>query len=100
MDKPIYINAKRAAEIIGCSTQHIYNLINRGELPCRRFGNLIRIPLGAIEGTEICDSSSTEASGPSDSKTATNGDGSPQDSSLPRKIVRLPNGRKARGLQS
>ncbi len=32
------------AEELGCSKDHIYNLVHRGQIPFVKFGNLIRFP--------------------------------------------------------
>jgi excisionase family DNA binding protein len=40
------------AERWQCSDSHIYNLIQRGELPAKRLGKLIRIPAVAVAAFE------------------------------------------------
>lgn len=91
-----WVSAKRAAEIIGCSDRHIRNLYSRGELPGRKFGNLLRIPLGALLEEKPCDLSNTEGSGQSGTKA----EESQLVSSTVKKIVKLPNGRDAKRFKT
>lgn len=39
---PDILTAEQLAEILQMSTTHVYNLANKGELPCRKFGRCIR----------------------------------------------------------
>ena len=45
--RPIAVSAATAAEMLGCSRQHIHNLVNRGELRRRQIGTskAVRIPI-------------------------------------------------------
>jgi excisionase family DNA binding protein len=44
-----WISPKEFSEILGISYKNTYALINRGELPARRVGRLIRIDFQAFE---------------------------------------------------
>jgi len=60
MDKPqVYrkqemMKVSKIAKRWGCSRQHIYNLIDRGELPAFRFGisRCLFVPLPSVEDLE------------------------------------------------
>ena len=70
MNRTVY-TAAEAAEIMGCSKGHIYNMVNSGQLSAFRFGpKLIRIPVAAIEALQCVTtpSSDTVANGPSPSR--------------------------------
>lgn len=41
----IAVNPREAAEMIGCSRNHIYALIERGQLRSTKIGKLVRIPV-------------------------------------------------------
>ena len=41
-DYPDILTAEQLAEILQMSTTHVYNLANKGDLPCRKFGRCIR----------------------------------------------------------
>lgn len=72
MQRAVY-TASEAAEIMGCSKGHIYNMVNSGQLSAFRFGpKLIRIPVEAIEAMKCANtvSSNTEESGPSHTEKA------------------------------
>jgi excisionase family DNA binding protein len=43
-----YLNVKESAEVLGVSTKTIYRLIWRGELPARRVGRILRVPVSAL----------------------------------------------------
>ena len=43
------LTVPEAAQALGVSQRHVINCINRGELPARRLGRRILIPLAALE---------------------------------------------------
>lgn len=51
MDKPETISVREAAEVLGISGTHAYNLVRRGEFPVTpiRAGRSIRIPRVQLE---------------------------------------------------
>jgi excisionase family DNA binding protein len=83
----------------GCSSQHVRNMISKGLLPAFRFGKLIRIPAQQVEEFERC-SSVTVANGACSTDPAASESGYRPASTIPQKIVRLPNGRRCRLPQS
>ena len=89
-DKPF--STETLAERWDCSTQHIRDLVNSGDLPAIRIGRLIRIPARIVEEYETCSTVSldTEENGQSGSPTAA---GYQPASLQPQKIVMLPNKR-------
>lgn len=91
-----WLSVKSAAAELDCSEQHIRNLVHKGDLPHKRFGNLIRIPLDAVTGNEQCDLSSTEESGPSDTKAEEYQPGSNTDQTP----AKLRNGRHAKRFKN
>lgn len=38
-----------AAQALGVSQRHVINCVNRGELPARRLGRRVLIPIAALE---------------------------------------------------
>lgn len=66
--KPTVYSVAEVAEILGCSTGHVYNMLKRGELRHFRFGpKLIRIPIEAVDELLACPPASP-APGPADEK--------------------------------
>lgn len=45
---PIVVNPRQAAEMIGCTRNHIYTLVSRGQLRSTKVGKLVRIPVADI----------------------------------------------------
>jgi excisionase family DNA binding protein len=52
IDKPRAFTVATLAKRWSCSTQHVRNLISRGELRCCRIGRLIRIPAEIVHEFE------------------------------------------------
>ncbi|MEM9466817.1 MAG: helix-turn-helix domain-containing protein [Actinomycetota bacterium] len=48
-DEPLAVSPARAAELLGVSRQHIYNLIERGQLPRVKLGRATRIRRADLE---------------------------------------------------
>lgn len=44
-----FYSVKEAAEFVGVDTKTIRRMIDRGELPARMLGRIIRIPASALE---------------------------------------------------
>ena len=44
-----YKTPAQLAEIMGCTSQHVGNLIKRGEIEAVRLGTLVRIPMSQFE---------------------------------------------------
>ena len=42
------LSPQQAADVIGCSRMHVYNLVTRGELSAHKVGGLTRIPTREI----------------------------------------------------
>ncbi len=78
--------------------EHVYNLVRRGELPAVRLGKLIRIPVAVVEEFEQCQtpkSSPIGVSGASNAGLMECVDDSPSETStLQRRTIRLPSGRR------
>ena len=53
---PATVSVEQAAELVGISRRHAYQLANSGDLPAVRFGRTIRVPthrlLELLAGTE------------------------------------------------
>ena len=47
--QPLAVSPQQAAQLCGCSRQHIYNLIGRGELRAAKLGGLTRIRVADLE---------------------------------------------------
>ncbi|GIW12571.1 MAG: hypothetical protein KatS3mg062_0010 [Tepidiforma sp.] len=43
------LSIREVAELLGCSTGHVWNLAQRGELPSFRLGKRLFIPREAVE---------------------------------------------------
>jgi excisionase family DNA binding protein len=46
------LSARKLAERWSCHRDTIYKMIDRGDLPVRRIGGMVRIPLTAVEAIE------------------------------------------------
>jgi excisionase family DNA binding protein len=51
-DVPLRLSVAQLAEMWGCSKNHVYNVVNRGELPCIRVGTLLRFRREDVEAYE------------------------------------------------
>ena len=49
IERPLFVRPAEAAKLIGVSRSKCYELIAAGQIPSRRFGSSIRIPLAALE---------------------------------------------------
>jgi excisionase family DNA binding protein len=47
--KILFVRPSEAAKMLSISRSKAYELVASGELPSRKFGSSIRIPVGAIE---------------------------------------------------
>jgi excisionase family DNA binding protein len=47
--RPLFVRPSEAARLLSISRSKIYELVRRGEIPSRRFGESIRIPLDVLE---------------------------------------------------
>jgi len=45
----LLLTMSEAAALMGCSRAHLYNLINKGEIPVVRLGRSVRIPRKWLE---------------------------------------------------
>ena len=41
-NKPLTINEREAAKMLGCSPRHVFSLRKAGKIPCVHFGGLVR----------------------------------------------------------
>lgn len=48
VSEPILVKPEQAAELLGISRSQAYLLIRSGELPCKRVGARLRVPLAAL----------------------------------------------------
>ena len=47
-----WLTVRQVAEWLNCSQSHVYNLVERGDLPARRWGRLVRVPAESLEYEE------------------------------------------------
>lgn len=94
MTEPLYCSTDDAAKILRCSRAHVVNMVNKGDLPAKRLGRLIRVYRPAIEEPDSWngDLSNTEENGPHGSQESD----SQQDTTQGQNIVQLPNGRRVK----
>jgi len=48
-DRPVLLRVDEAARLLAVSRSHIYELINRGDVPVVRLGGSVRVPRVAID---------------------------------------------------
>jgi excisionase family DNA binding protein len=48
MESPLFYSTAQAAQLLNCSSEHVRQLIDRGELEGRRIGRKILVPVSAI----------------------------------------------------
>lgn len=46
---PLFVSVRDAAAMLGLGQTLTWGLIRRGELPSRRFGKAVRVPVAALE---------------------------------------------------
>jgi len=46
---PDFLNVDQVAKRLYVGRSTAYNMVNSGEIPCIRFGRLIRVPVSALE---------------------------------------------------
>ncbi|MGB9848869.1 MAG: helix-turn-helix domain-containing protein [Moorellaceae bacterium] len=49
LGEKLLLTVPEAAALMGCSRAHLYNLINKGEIPTVRLGRAVRIPRKWLE---------------------------------------------------
>ena len=52
-DNKIWLRAHEVAAYLDISKSSVFRLINKGEIPCRRFGNSVRILRSVVLAFEI-----------------------------------------------
>lgn len=73
---PAAFSAASLARRWGCSTRHIYNLIDQGTVRPFKIGNLYRVSAAEVARIEQCGSNSTVENGQQqDGQTVSNGAG-------------------------
>jgi excisionase family DNA binding protein len=45
---PLFVDVREAAQLLGFGTTKTWAMVNSGEIPSRRFGKSVRIPLAAL----------------------------------------------------
>jgi excisionase family DNA binding protein len=46
---PLFVSVAEAARRLGLSTSYAYRLVAEGEIPSRKFGRLVRVPVKCLE---------------------------------------------------
>ena len=59
-----FVSPEEIAKRIGCSMGSVYRYIARGEIPCVRFGRLVRVPRALFEQIVSGDSAGRDRSEP------------------------------------